>query len=129
MLIIKATNGDADAQYNAAVKEILSIELGAMAPGIKAVGQVGAGGSRGRHVGGGMHGARRRRWHDVRQSEWLGGAMGPVARWQPVAGSGTRWRWSAGAASSPGSRVILDAPYGSMAGGDGRRSGQRPVCG
>ncbi len=43
MLIIKATNGDADAQYNAAVKEIQSIELGAMAAGIKAVGQVKSG--------------------------------------------------------------------------------------
>src|SRR4030042_1294117 len=53
MLIIKATNGDADAQYNAAVKEIESIELGAMAAGIKAVGQVkSASGTSG--MGGGM---------------------------------------------------------------------------
>ncbi len=43
MLIVKATNGDADAQYNAAVKEIQSIELGAMAAGIKAVGMVESG--------------------------------------------------------------------------------------
>lgn len=48
MLIIKATNGDADAQYNAAVKEILSIELGAMAAGIKSTGSVsGTGGMAG----------------------------------------------------------------------------------
>ena len=51
MLIIKATNGDADAQYNAAVKEVMSIELGAAAPGIKSVGGVGGSG------GGGMMGS------------------------------------------------------------------------
>lgn len=40
LMIIKATNGDADAQYNAAVKEITNIHLGRMARGIKSVGQV-----------------------------------------------------------------------------------------
>ncbi len=54
MLIIKATNGDADAQYNAAVKEIVSIYLGAMAPGFKLTGQIGAGGAQGGMMSGGM---------------------------------------------------------------------------
>jgi hypothetical protein len=40
MTIIKQTNGDADAQYNAAIKEIETIEFGANAAGIKVVGQV-----------------------------------------------------------------------------------------
>ncbi len=58
MLVIKATNGDADAQYNAAVKEILAIDLGASAAGIKMVGSIdlgkemgGAGGMMGGYPG------------------------------------------------------------------------------
>ncbi len=44
MLVIKETNGDADAQYNAAVKEILALDLGASAAGIKMVGMLSTGG-------------------------------------------------------------------------------------
>lgn len=40
MEVIKSTNGDADAQYNAAIKEIMSIDLGPAAVGIKRAGQV-----------------------------------------------------------------------------------------
>ena len=85
MLIIKATNGDADAQYNAAVKEIVSIDLGAMAPGFKLTGQVGAGGAQGGMMSGGMmsggmmsggmmsggmmSGGMMSRWHDVRRHD------------------------------------------------------------
>ena len=43
MLVIKATNGDADAQYNAAIKEIMAIELGRAAAGITSSGQVSRG--------------------------------------------------------------------------------------
>ncbi|MHB8969730.1 MAG: hypothetical protein ACYC3X_06055 [Pirellulaceae bacterium] len=57
MLVIKATNGDADAQYNAAVKEILSIDLGATAPGIKMAGRVSTGGSQGGMGSSGMMGS------------------------------------------------------------------------
>ena len=53
MLVIKATNGDADAQYNAAVKEIISLDLGARAAGIKSVGTIQGGGSRSGYPGSG----------------------------------------------------------------------------
>ncbi|MFW6168956.1 MAG: hypothetical protein ACODAD_00600, partial [Planctomycetota bacterium] len=57
LMIIKGTNGDADAQYNATVKKLMSISLGRTAPGIKSVGRVKAGqsGQRGGQ-GGSMYG-------------------------------------------------------------------------
>ena len=77
MLIIKATNGDADAQYNAAVKEIMSIELGAMASGIKSTGSISGSGGMGagfRCAGSMMPGS----------SMMPGGSGG---------GGGGSWRW------------------------------------
>lgn len=59
LMIIKETNGDADAQYNAAVKEIMTINLGRSARGIKSVGRVkmpGAGGMDGMGGPGGAGG-------------------------------------------------------------------------
>jgi hypothetical protein len=103
MLIIKATNGDADAQYNAAVKEIQSIELGAMAAGIKAVGQVKSSATRqgapGYTTGSGME-------------SMLGSSSGSLAGGSSPGGGSAGGSAPSGDSSS-GSSYGSGSPYGS----------------
>jgi hypothetical protein len=106
MLIIKATNGDADAQYNAAVKEIQSIELGAMAAGIKAVGQVKSSATR-QGASGYMSGSG--------MESMLGSGSGGLAG-GGSAGGGSAGGGSAGGGSAGGSSPSGDSSSGSTYG-------------
>ncbi|MCU0959562.1 MAG: hypothetical protein MUF48_05610 [Pirellulaceae bacterium] len=105
MLVIKATNGDAEAQYQAAIKELMSLQLGRMAGGLKD-GGMSAGGMGSMMPMGGMM---------AMSSAMMGGAMassaapmmGGPSGGPPSSGS------SAGGAPSEGGGM---SPYAGMSG-------------
>ncbi|MHB9066308.1 MAG: hypothetical protein ACYC4B_21120 [Pirellulaceae bacterium] len=131
MLIIKATNGDADAQYNAAVKEIESINLGPSAPGFKFVGRVSVGGA-GQGSMAGMYGMPGGMPGGMMPGGMMpggmmpggagstppGGAVAPGASAAPGGASG------AGSSSAPGGGSSSSMPYGPMSGMGGLGGGQ-----
>ncbi|MBM4090326.1 MAG: hypothetical protein FJ276_13015, partial [Planctomycetes bacterium] len=93
MMIVKAVNGDAEAQYSAAIKEIESIQIGPDAAGIKSAGSVsGAGGSGSMYGSSGM------------ESGMSGSPYG-----------------SGGASGSPYGSSGAESPYGSGSGATARQ--------